>query len=93
MTSEIPFASYESADGVYYTLDVDPVSFRIIISVVTGKTLLDLELSRISKLELVLLRDTAQYLLCDDIASQVDKILNAQQEEVTKWTKKLGGEM
>ena len=68
LTSSIPSSKHH--DMIY--IDVDPTSFRMILSILQGLTDLQLEISRISTMELVLLKATAAYLLCDSIVQDIE---------------------
>ena len=53
-------------------INVDPISFRIILSVLQGLTNLRLEIARISTVELSLLKSTTTYLLCNEIVKEIE---------------------
>jgi hypothetical protein len=69
LTSEVPFTSVN--DQIY--IDIDPVSFRVITSILLGVTT-EMELANISDRELVLLVATARYLLCTELAEKLKSI-------------------
>ncbi|KAJ3412593.1 hypothetical protein HDV05_000461, partial [Chytridiales sp. JEL 0842] len=88
VTSDVPFTS---VNGQVY-LDVDPLCFRIIVSVLQGITDLHTVVSKSSDPELTLLTSTAEYLLCLDIANQLGSIqcLNKQTMAIgEEWKPKL----
>jgi hypothetical protein len=66
--SDIPT---QMISGAFY-LDVDPISFRKILSILSGVASAELLTSRISSLEVSLLISTARYLLCLDIAEMLE---------------------
>jgi hypothetical protein len=68
LTSSVPSSKHN--DMIY--IDVDFTSFRIILSILQGMTDLTLEASRISTIELTLLKNTAVYLLCDNIVQEIE---------------------
>jgi hypothetical protein len=69
LTSEVPFTS---VNGQIY-IDIDPVSFRVITSILQGITT-ETELTHISDRELVLLVATTRYLLCTDLVERLKMI-------------------
>jgi hypothetical protein len=68
ITSSIPSSKHN--DMVY--IDVDSTSFRMILSILQGLTDLKVEVSRISTMELTVLKATAAYLLCDNIVQELE---------------------
>ena len=68
LTSAIPSSKHD--DMIY--IDVDSASFRVILSILQGLTDLQLEVSRISTMELVVLKTAAEYLLCDNIVQEIE---------------------
>lgn len=88
LTSGVP---HETVHGLPY-LDVDPISFRVILSVMQGTTDLGLEVSRISSAELALLRATARYLLCNEIEEQIGAIVSEHEAELSALQKELDAE-
>ncbi|KAJ3391036.1 hypothetical protein HDU80_011129 [Chytriomyces hyalinus] len=56
-------------NGILY-VDVDPASFRVVFSILQGLTTLTNE-SKMSGMELELLKATATYLLCDNIVADI----------------------
>jgi hypothetical protein len=63
----------EGTDQLY--LDADPLNFRIILSLLQGIMVMDLDLEGLSSAELTLLKDCAKYLSCESIASQLLKCI------------------
>lgn len=80
LTSGVP---HQTLGGVPY-LDVDPVSFRVILSIMQGMTDLSLEVSRISSAELALLRSTARYLCCEEIERELGTIVSEHASQLCK---------
>ena len=80
LTSDIPF---KTSHGQIF-IDIDPVSFRLIVSVLQGITQLELDAPRMSNAELVLLKSTARYLLCHEIEEQLELIISGHVEEIRK---------
>lgn len=78
LTSDIPFAHYN--EQIY--LDIDPVSFRIILSILQGITSLKMVTPKISFMELSLLISTARYLLCFDILEELEHIQSTNANEI-----------
>ena len=67
LASSIPSSKHN--DMIY--IDVDSASFRIILSILQGLTDLKLEVSKISAMELIVLKAAAEYLLCDNIVQEI----------------------
>jgi hypothetical protein len=80
ITSEVPF---QMVNGVIY-LDVDPSSFRVILSIVSGVAELEDVVSRLSRMDIALLITTARYLLCLDIVENLEDFQKSQESTETK---------
>ena len=80
VTSEIPSTRIH---GQIF-LDVDPVSFRMIVSILQGITSLKARASKISTSDLALLISTAEYLLCFDIAKELGTIQSDHEKEINR---------
>ena len=78
LTSDVPF---KTLNGQIY-IDIDPISFRLIVSVLQGVMQLELDAPRMSNAELVLLKSTARYLLCHEIEKQLELIISGHTEEI-----------
>ena len=70
-SSQVPF---KKVNDQYY-IDVDPSSFRILLSILRGLTTLENELTRISTNEINLLFSTAQYLMLEKIEKELGTFL------------------
>jgi hypothetical protein len=71
LTSGAPF---ETVDGLPY-LDADPVSFRLIVAILQGIMVMDLDINALSLSELALLKATARYLTCQSIHDWADRMM------------------
>ena len=72
LTSEIPWKG-SSDDGQYY-IDVDPTSFRLILSILNGTVSLSLDANKLSTVDLALVKATARYLMLDSIVHDIEGI-------------------
>jgi hypothetical protein len=79
LTSEVPFTSVN--DQIY--IDIDPVSFRVIVSILQGITT-EAELTHISDRELVLLVATARYLLCRELTERLRKFQDERGSRISQ---------
>ena len=68
LMSDVPSSTY---NGLLY-VDSDPNCFRMILSILRGMITVESEVSRISAIELSLLKATARYLLCDNIVKEIE---------------------
>jgi hypothetical protein len=68
LMSDVPSSTY---NGLLY-VDSDPNCFRMILSILRGMITVESEVSRISTIELSLLKATARYLLCDNIVKEIE---------------------
>ncbi|KAJ3229865.1 hypothetical protein HDU81_004951 [Chytriomyces hyalinus] len=60
-------------NGILY-VDVDLASFRVVFSILQGLTTLSNTQTKMSGMELELLKATAKYLLCDNIVVDIEKM-------------------
>jgi hypothetical protein len=80
LTSGVPF---DTADGLPY-LDVDPVSFRMIVCILQGGMKMDGDLEALASPELALLRATARYLNCGGIKDGIDSHIKSMPNDLSK---------
>ena len=72
LTSDIPWDK-TSDDGQYY-IDVDPTSFRLIVSILTGITDLDSASQYLSTMDLASLKATTTYLMLESLTNNIKSI-------------------
>jgi hypothetical protein len=72
VTSQIPWEA--AADGQIF-LDIDPTSFRLILSILGGVMSLATDARNLAHSELVLLKCTARYLMLDSLEKQINETL------------------
>lgn len=72
-TSLVPF---ETIGDVIY-VDADPPSFRLIVSMLKG--LIRPDFDRMLTADLLLLKATAEYLLCEPIVDELDRYMQARE--------------
>ena len=70
LTSDIPWDK-TSDDGQYY-IDVDPTSFRLIVSILTGITDLDSASQYLSTMDLASLKATTTYLMLESLTNNIN---------------------
>jgi hypothetical protein len=73
-------------------IDVDSTSFQMILSILQGLTDLQLEVSRISTLELTVLKGTAARLLCDNIVQEIE-VFETEIQKLVADTDKLASQL
>jgi hypothetical protein len=78
LTSGVPF---DTVDGRPY-IDVDPVSFRMIVCILQGGMKMDGDLVGLSSPELALLRATARYLNCGSIEEAIDGYIKTKSNDL-----------
>ena len=94
LTSEVPWT--KTGDGQWY-VDVDPTSFRIILSILNG--VVDLtggDGDKLSDVDLLLLQATARYLMLDSVVQKAEtvktghtKVVSEMQEEIVALKEKV----
>ena len=94
LTSEVPWT--KTGDGQWY-VDVDPTSFRIILSILNG--VVDLtggDGDKLSDVDLLLLQATARYLMLDSVVQTAEtvktghtKAVSEMQEEIVALKEKV----
>jgi hypothetical protein len=72
VTSQIPWEA--AADGQIF-LDIDPSSFRLILSILGGVMSLANDARNLAPTDLVLLKCTARYLMLDSLDKQINETL------------------
>ncbi|KAJ3412356.1 hypothetical protein HDV05_000830 [Chytridiales sp. JEL 0842] len=86
LTSALPFTS---VNGQIY-LDVDPICFRVIVSVLKGLSDLDSVASKLTSPELALLISMSRYLLiCTEITEPLEKLESSSRTEKTALLEEL----
>lgn len=73
--------------GDQFYVDVDPIALRFIYNILHGIVQTS-DLHNLSSMEIILIKNSAQYLLCPDVAQIVDTTKNELDIQIAESTKK-----